>query len=42
MDYSTSSSQIAKKVIIGSKNPVVAWVSNVSARTLLLAVEHQH
>lgn len=42
MDYSTSSSQIAKKVIIGSKNPVVAWVSNVSAWTLLLAAEHQH
>lgn len=42
MDYSTSSSKISKNVIIGSKNPVVAWVSNVSAWTLLLAAEHQH
>jgi hypothetical protein len=41
MDYSTSSSKIAKKVIIGSKKPVVALLPNVSARTLLLAVEHQ-
>jgi hypothetical protein len=42
MDYSTSSSQNSKNVIIGSKNPVVALLSNVSAWTLLLAVEHQH
>ena len=42
MDYSTSSSQNSKNVIIGLKNPVVALLPNVSVRTLLLASEHQH
>jgi hypothetical protein len=42
MDYSTSSSQNLKNVIIGSKNPVVALLPNVSVWTLLLAAEHQH
>jgi hypothetical protein len=42
MDYSTSSNQNSKNVIIDLKNPVVALFPNVSAWTLLLAVEHQH